>query len=361
MARAGHHGASASAPSSHTYGIAIDCCRRVRRPDLALAAVARLLRAGLGLDAIASTNLLRGLFDAGRTEEALDLLVRRMPALGCVPDVISYGVLLKGLCNARRSQQACEMLRKMSGEGGVGAPNVYAYNTVVDGFFKEGKVHKAYDLFHEMIEQGTSPDVATYNSIIDGLCKSKAMDKAESVLEQMVHDGVRPDNWTYNCLINGYCTSRMWKDSVRLFKEMSSSGLKPDICSCTVPDLDIFNMLIDTYAKCGMVDEAMHIYEAMQKQGLNPNVVTCNTVISAFCRLGRLADAVDKFNEMTDLGVPPNPAVYQCLIHVSGVLTVAARTLPGEEWLPEDGVVRAVVEMLVGSKSGGGGGGTHCC
>jgi hypothetical protein len=50
------------------------------------------------------------------------------------------------------------------------------------------------------------------------------------------------------------------------------------------------------------------------------------------------------------------------LLQFSGVLT-AARTLPGEEWLlPEGGgVVRAVVEMLVGSKSGGGGGGTHCC
>uniref|UniRef100_A0A0D9W3R7 Uncharacterized protein n=1 Tax=Leersia perrieri TaxID=77586 RepID=A0A0D9W3R7_9ORYZ len=50
---------------------------------------------------------------------------------------------------------------------------------------------------------------------------------------------------------------------------------------------------------------------------------------------------------------------------VSGVFTAAAaRTLPGEDWLvgPEDGggVVRTVVEMLVGSKSGGSGG-THCC
>uniref|UniRef100_A0A0D3FUI7 Uncharacterized protein n=1 Tax=Oryza barthii TaxID=65489 RepID=A0A0D3FUI7_9ORYZ len=49
------------------------------------------------------------------------------------------------------------------------------------------------------------------------------------------------------------------------------------------------------------------------------------------------------------------------LMHVSGVLAAAARTLPGEEWLPEaGGVVRTVVEMLVGSKSGGDGSGTCC-
>ncbi|EAY93665.1 hypothetical protein OsI_15452 [Oryza sativa Indica Group] len=54
--------------------------------------------------------------------------------------------------------------------------------------------------------------------------------------------------------------------------------------------------------------------------------------------------------------------VVVVLLHVSGVLAAAARTLPGEEWLmPEaGGVVRTVVEMLVGSKSGGNGSGTCC-
>uniref|UniRef100_A0A0E0P7Q5 Uncharacterized protein n=1 Tax=Oryza rufipogon TaxID=4529 RepID=A0A0E0P7Q5_ORYRU len=67
--------------------------------------------------------------------------------------------------------------------------------------------------------------------------------------------------------------------------------------------------------------------------------------------------------------------VVVLLMHVSGVLAAAARTLPGEEWLtPEAGgvvrtewltdgggvVVREVVEMLVGSKSGGNGRGTCC-
>uniref|UniRef100_A0A0E0KPC2 Uncharacterized protein n=1 Tax=Oryza punctata TaxID=4537 RepID=A0A0E0KPC2_ORYPU len=44
------------------------------------------------------------------------------------------------------------------------------------------------------------------------------------------------------------------------------------------------------------------------------------------------------------------------VLHVSGVLAAAARTMSGEEWLTDGGgVVREVVEMLVGSKSGGNG------
>nr|CCW72592.1 ORW1943Ba0047B01.11 [Oryza rufipogon] len=54
--------------------------------------------------------------------------------------------------------------------------------------------------------------------------------------------------------------------------------------------------------------------------------------------------------------------VVVLLMHVSGVLAAAARTLPGEEWLTPEagGVVRTVVEMLVGSKSNGNDNG-HCC
>jgi pentatricopeptide repeat protein len=53
------------------------------------------------------------------------------------------------------------------------------YSTVIHGFFKEGQVGKACNLFHEMVQQGVAPDVVTYNSVIDALCKAKAMDKAE--------------------------------------------------------------------------------------------------------------------------------------------------------------------------------------
>ncbi|KAL5215670.1 hypothetical protein ABZP36_007071 [Zizania latifolia] len=268
MALSGHR---ASAPIIHTYGIVIDCCRRDHRADLTLAFVACLLRMGLRLGVIMLSNL------------------------------------LKGLCDARRSQQAREMLRMMT-KGGVAAPNVFAYNIAIDGFFKEGEVEKACGLFHEMKEQRISSDAVTYNSIINALCKSKAMDKAERVLEEMVLDGVRPDSMTYNCLIHGYSLGIL----------MVSNGI--------VPDHHVFNMLIDTYAKCGMMDEAMHIFEDMQKQGVNPDVVTYTTVISSFCRMGRLADAVDKFNEMTDLGVSPDLVVYQCLIHATYAMKESAIT-----------------------------------
>lgn len=101
----------------------------------------------------------------------MDIVVRRMPELGCTPDVISCSTLLKGLCDEKRTQEALELLRMMVDGGGSCMPNVVSYNTVIDDFSKEGEVDKANSLLFV--------NVVTYSSIIDDLCKAQAMNRAE--------------------------------------------------------------------------------------------------------------------------------------------------------------------------------------
>ncbi|KAK3135075.1 hypothetical protein QOZ80_5BG0414280 [Eleusine coracana subsp. coracana] len=189
-------------PTQYTYTILMDCCRRVRRLDLTLATFGRLFRTGIGADVVTFSSVLRSLCDAKRTEEAMDVLLHRMPKLGCIPNAISYTILLKGFCDDRRSRHALEILRMMA-KGDTCLPNVFTYTTVISGLFKEGEVAKACDLFHEMLQQG-SPPVETYNTVIDALCKDRAMDKAELVLRHMIDEGVLPDAITYQTLIHGY-------------------------------------------------------------------------------------------------------------------------------------------------------------
>jgi pentatricopeptide repeat protein len=88
-------------PTLCTYSILMDCCTRAHRPELTLAFFGQLLKTGLGVDIIIMSNLLKGLCEAKRTDEALDILLHRMTDLGCVPDAFSYCILLKSLCNNR--------------------------------------------------------------------------------------------------------------------------------------------------------------------------------------------------------------------------------------------------------------------
>ena len=216
-------------PTAHTYGILMDCCLRMRRLDLALAFFARLLQTGLGVDAIAFTILLKGLCDSKRLDEALDMLLCRMPELGCVPNVISYSVLLKGFCSEKKIQQAVELLQFMAKEGGVCTPNVASYTTVIDALFKEGELAKACALFHDMVQQGISPCIVTYSCIIHALCKARAMDKAEMFFRQMVDKGVHPDSVIYTSIIHGYSTLGEVDKACDLFHDMVQQGISPCI------------------------------------------------------------------------------------------------------------------------------------
>ncbi|KAG8100926.1 hypothetical protein GUJ93_ZPchr0165g33617 [Zizania palustris] len=212
------------------------------------------------------------------------------------PTGSTYNILIDCYRRAHRLDLGLAIFGRLL-KTGLGQ-NVVAYNTIIDGFFKEGEVDKAYDLFremkktrhftrcghlylnhpwavqskamdkaydlfHEMKKQGISPDVVTYNSTIDGLCKSKAMDKAEMVLQQMLDAGVQPVNITYNSLINGYSSLGMWKESVRTR---------------------------------GLMDKAILIFEDMRKKGVNPN---------GHCIHGDLVKANELISEMMNKGIPP--------------------------------------------------------
>uniref|UniRef100_A0A452XVW9 Pentacotripeptide-repeat region of PRORP domain-containing protein n=2 Tax=Aegilops tauschii subsp. strangulata TaxID=200361 RepID=A0A452XVW9_AEGTS len=138
-------------PTYYTYSILMDSCCRVGRPDLGLAFFGRLLKSGLKADQITASSLLMCLCDAGRTNEAVDVLLHRISELGCEPNVIPYNIVLKSLCDSSRSQRALDLLQMMA-QRACRSPNVVSYNTVIQGLFKEGQVSMACTFFfYEMM------------------------------------------------------------------------------------------------------------------------------------------------------------------------------------------------------------------
>ncbi|KAF7088506.1 hypothetical protein CFC21_091609 [Triticum aestivum] len=103
------------APTNHTYNILIDCCCRSRRPDIGPAFFGLLLKTGITAGVFTFNGLLKCLCDMKRIDEALGVLLHRMP--GDMPDVISYSVIIKSFCDNGRSQRALDLLRMMTKKG----------------------------------------------------------------------------------------------------------------------------------------------------------------------------------------------------------------------------------------------------
>nr|AAM92820.1 hypothetical protein [Oryza sativa Japonica Group]AAP54427.1 Rf1 protein, mitochondrial precursor, putative [Oryza sativa Japonica Group] len=280
MARAG---ADEVTPDLCTYSILIGCCCRAGRLDLGFAALGNVIKKGFRVEAITFAPLLKGLCADKRTSDAMDIVLRRMTELSCMPDVFSCTILLKGLCDENRSQEALELLHMMADDRGGGSPpDVVSYTTVINGFFKEGDSDKAYSTYHEMLDRRISPNVVTYSSIIAALCKAQAMDKAMEVLNTMVKNGVMPDCMTYNSILHGYCSSGQPKEAIGTLKKMRSDGVEPNVVT--------YRSLMNYLCKNGRCTEARKIFDSMTKRGLEPDIATYRTLLQGYATKGALVE-----------------------------------------------------------------------
>ena len=116
--------------------------------ELSFAAFGLVIKTGFRVNARVISPLLKGLCDAKRVGEAMEILSRRMAEFGCMPNVFSYSIILKGLCDEGRAEEALELLHMMADDGGrTCPPDVVSYTTIINGLFRDGHVDRAYSLF----------------------------------------------------------------------------------------------------------------------------------------------------------------------------------------------------------------------
>ncbi|KAK1405009.1 hypothetical protein POM88_004614 [Heracleum sosnowskyi] len=88
---------------------------------------------------------------------------------------------------------------------------------------------------------------------------------------------------------------------------------------------ELFEALVYSYRVCDSSprvfdlvfktgDIAVKFYKEMQRSRISSNVYTFNMVVAAYCKLGKLENAVSVFKEMESLGFNPTVASYNTLI-----------------------------------------------
>ena len=88
-------------------------------------------------------------------------------------------------------------------------PDVYTYNTLIQGWIELKNMDRAMDLFKQMKRFQTKrvrPTIVTYNLLISGWSREmRRMDMAEMVMYDLMNDhNVSPNTRTFDTLINGY-------------------------------------------------------------------------------------------------------------------------------------------------------------
>ncbi|KAF3795527.1 Pentatricopeptide repeat-containing protein [Nymphaea thermarum] len=115
--------------------------------------------------------------------------------------------------NAQRWQRLLDDTRKCDH-----APDSVTYNTLVNGYCRQGNTHQA------LVQSGSSPNaipsLVAYSCLINGLCLQGRTVDALHIVEDMPDKGLKPYVVTYGTVIGSYCKNGQLEQAFFLLTEL---------------------------------------------------------------------------------------------------------------------------------------------
>lgn len=286
----------------HTYTTTIGILGQAKQLGGMRNLLEEMVRDGCQPSVVTYNRLIHAYGRANYIGEAVRVF-QEMQIAGHEPDRVTYCTLIDIHAKAGYLEAAMALYRKMQRSGL--SLDTFTYSVMVNCLGKGGRLAAAYKLFNEMVEKGCVPNIVTYNTMIALQAKARNYTSVVKLYRDMQAAGLRPDKITYSIVIEVLARCGHLEETETVFNEMQQDW---------VPDEPVYGLLVDLWGKAGNVDKAMSWYQTMLNAGLRPNVPTCNSLLSAFLRTQRYADAYNVLQNMLSLSLVPSLQTYTLLL-----------------------------------------------
>uniref|UniRef100_A0A453FPY7 Uncharacterized protein n=5 Tax=Triticinae TaxID=1648030 RepID=A0A453FPY7_AEGTS len=171
-----------------------------------------------------------------------------------------------------------------------------------------GLLNKAHNILDEMTAQGASVGLAIYTPILKAYCKEQKTAEAAQLVAEISAAGLQLDAGSYDALIDASMTAHDFQSAFALFKDMREARL---------PDLRTSYLTIMTGLTENNRPELMASFLDAVVDDPRIEIAThdWNSIIHAFCKVGRLEDARRTYRRMLFLLYEPNNQTYLSLIN----------------------------------------------
>ncbi|KAL5572341.1 hypothetical protein UlMin_021938 [Ulmus minor] len=285
--------------------IAFEVIKRLNNPKLGLKFF-ELTRVNLNVNHNFSTYnlLMRSLCQLGLHDSA-KLVFDWMRSDGHSPDNSIIELMVSSYARVGNLHIAEKLLDEVqSDEFRVSS---FVYNSLLSVLVKRNQVDEAVGLFKKRMVLHSDPDIWTFNILIRGLCGIGKLDSAFEFMNEMGNFGCPPDIVTVNTMINGLCRANEVDRGCALLKEIQSrSGISPNVVT--------FTSIISSYCKLGRMEEASFVFSEMISSGIKPNDFTFNALIDGFGKAGKMDSAVSLYDKMLAHGYHPDVVTFTALI-----------------------------------------------
>ena len=282
---------------SYNFLICTHCeCGKV---DVGLEVYRKILaEAPFGPSAVTYRHLTKGLIDAGRIGEAVDML-REMLNKGLGADSLVYNNLIKGFLDLEDFDKANEFFDELKERCLVYDGVVNA--TFMEWFFNRGRGKEAMESYRSLLDRQFKMIPATCNVLLEVLLRHGKKKEAWELFDSML-DNHTPPNFqavnsdTFNIMVNECFKEGKFDEAVDAFRKVGTKmGSRP-----FAMDVAGYNNIIVRFAEHGMTLEAEKFFAELQSKSLSPDVTGYRTLIDAYLKEQRIDDALQMFHRMVD-------------------------------------------------------------
>ncbi|KAJ7946530.1 Pentatricopeptide repeat [Quillaja saponaria] len=272
------------------------------RVDVALQVYRDLIgNAPFGPSAVTYRHITKGLIDAGRISQAVDLL-REMLNKGQGADSLVYNNLISGFLKLDNLEKANEFFDELKDRCMVYDGVVNA--TYMEWFFSKGRDKEAMASYKSLLDRQFDMIPATCNVLLEVLLKHGKKAEAWALFDQMLDKHTPPsfhslNSDTFNVMVNECFKLGNFSEALATFEKV---GTKPK-SRPFVMDVSGYNNIIARHCENEMLLEAETLFEKLCSKSLSPDATTYKILIDAYLRAERMDDALRIFDRMVEVGL----------------------------------------------------------
>ncbi|XP_057952960.1 pentatricopeptide repeat-containing protein At5g39350-like [Malania oleifera] len=341
-------------PDKFMYPLVVKACGDALLLDVGVSVHARTLVSGFDSDTFVQNSLLAMYMNCGEMEAArqvFDTMWERT--------VVSWNTMINGYFRNGRAKEALVVFNWMKSVG-VEPDSVTVVSILpVCGYLQELDVGRRIHAFVE--EKGLGGRIPVTNSLVDMYAKCGSMSEAQLILDKMDEGDVV----TWTTVINGYILNGDLRSALLLCPLMQLEGIRPNsvtvasllsaCASLRAPkhgrclhgwaikqkietDVIVETALIDMYAKCSHVNLSFQVFMGTSKM----RTVPWNAVLSGYIHNGLAREAIELFKQMLVESVDPNAATLNSLLPAYAILADMQQATNMHNYLIRSGFISSI-------------------
>ncbi|XP_020209403.1 pentatricopeptide repeat-containing protein At1g66345, mitochondrial [Cajanus cajan] len=223
---------------------------------------------------------------------------------------LAVNLFIQAYAKAKLTDLAFDACRYVEDRGF--SVSVVSFNALLHAVQRSHECGLVWDVYEFMIRRRAYPNVTSLRIMVDALCKEGELQKSVDTLDRIMRKRTfRSPSMIVNCglmlrIMERGHVAESERDVVVLLKRLLQKNL--------LHETVVYSLIVHAKVVFGDLDSARGLFMEMVRRGFEGNAFVYNSFIGAFCRDGRIEEAVGLMREMEGKGLEPYGETFEHIL-----------------------------------------------